>query len=75
MSTERLTNLKFAAKFADLVEEFMFCESVHQDRLFSMQDAVADLIIDGLNQNLGIAHIFYKKWPHMFIEVTEDVDA
>ena len=75
MSTERLTNLKFAAKFADLIGEFMFCESVNQDRLFAMQDSVADLIIDGMNQNLGIAHIFHKKWPHMFIEVTEDVDS
>ena len=75
MSTERLTNLKFAAKMADILSELMVCDCLIQDQLFETQDAIADLVCDGLNQNLGIAHIFHKKWPHMFMEVSENVDA
>ena len=75
MSTERLTNLKFAAKMADILSELMICDCLIQDRLFETQDAIADLVCEGLNQNLGIAHIFHKKWPHMFVEVSENVDA
>ena len=75
MSTERLTNLKFAAKMADILSELMICDCLIQDQLFETQDAIADLVCDGLNQNLGIAHIFHKKWPHMFVEVSEDVDS
>tara|TARA_Y100000004_G_scaffold164337_1_gene194406 strand:+ start:482 stop:712 length:231 start_codon:yes stop_codon:yes gene_type:complete len=73
--TEKLTTTKFVHKLADILSELMICDCLIQDRLFETQDAVADLVCEGLNQHLPIAYHFRHKWPHMFIEVTEDVDS